>query len=785
MESFFAIYYERKKKHMKFNIGEWVMKPGVASHNAEQIRDVKISPDHTRVHLYAVNYRADYRGLDGPSLEIDITSPLPDIIRLQAVHFKGGRAKMPAFPLADQHCRLDIEKTDEKIRIASGETALEITFRPCTFTYFYQGKKITAVGDRFGSPMISHLTTPEGPFMRGQLDVGVGEKVYGLGEHFTAFIKNGQSIDIWNEDGGTSSEIAYKNVPFYLTNKGYGVLVNDPGPVSFEICTEAVTRVQFSMPGEKLDYMVIGGGNMKNVLKNYTALSGRPALPPAWTFGLWLSSSFTTSYDENTVMQFVDGMKERDIPLSVFHFDCFWMKENEWCSFVWDQDMFPDVEGLLSRLHEKGLKICVWINPYLGQKSPVFDEAMEKGYLLNRPNGDVWQWDRWQAGLGVIDFTNPDAVKWYKDQLKRLMRQGVDCFKTDFGERIPTDVKYFDGSDPVRMHNYYTLLYNKVVFEAIQEERGEEAACLFARSATVGGQMYPVHWGGDCNSTYPSMAESLRGGLSLCLSGFGFWSHDMGGFEGTAPDHVYKRWLAFGLLSSHSRLHGSDSYRVPWLFGEEAVAVCRAFSKLKMRLMPYLFDAACQAHEEGIPMMRAMAMEFADDLGAEDCDRQYMLGDALLAAPVMREDNIGEYYLPEGEWTHLLTGKKAEKTGWRREAYDFFSLPLFVRENTLLAIGQRDDRADYVHEENVVLQLYALTDRAECTVRNHKGEKAFSVCAVKEKDAVSIRVQGEAKGLRIQLVNVHAIKNLSGAAMQQHERGLILNVEGDQVNYQL
>jgi len=207
----------------------------------------------------------------------------------------------------------------------------------------------------------------------------------------------------------------------------------------------------------------------------------------------------------------------------------------------------------------------------------------------------------------------------------------------------------------------------------------------------------------------------------------------------------------------------------------------------------YLFDTDNADNSSELVYSRSLPdfwteeerLEFADDLGAEDCDRQYRLGDALLVAPVMREDDIGEYYLPEGEWTHLLTGKKAEKTGWRREAYDFFSLPLFVRENTLLAIGQRDDRADYAHEENVVLQLYALTDKAECTVRNHKGEKAFSVCAVKEKDAVSIRVQGEAKGLRIQLVNVHAIKNLSGAAMQQHERGLILNVEGDQVNYQL
>lgn len=770
---------------MKFNLGEWVMKPGVTSHNAEQVRDLRISEDNARVWLYTVNYRADYRGLDGPSLEMEITSPLPDIIRVRTVHFKGGRGKMPAFPLRDEHCAFQIEQTEGTLRLTSGETTLVLSLCDCKMRFFYRGSPITAVGDRFGSSMISYLTTPDGPFMRGQLDVGVGEKVYGLGEHFTAFVKNGQSIDIWNEDGGTSSEIAYKNIPFYLTNRGYGVLVNDPGPVSFEVCTEAVTRVQFSVPGEQLDFMVIGGGEMQTVLKHYTALAGRPALPPPWTFGLWLSSSFTTSYDEKTVMQFVDGMQERGIPLSVFHFDCFWMKENEWCSFVWDQDMFPDVEGLLRRLHEKGLKICVWINPYIGQKSPVFQEAMDKGYLLNRPNGDVWQWDRWQAGLGIVDFTNPAAAAWYKGQLKRLMQQGVDCFKTDFGERIPTDVQYSDGSDPLRMHNYYALLYNRVVFEAICEERGEAEACLFARSATVGGQQYPVHWGGDCNSTYPSMAESLRGGLSLCLSGFGFWSHDMGGFEGTAPAHVYKRWLAFGLLSSHSRLHGSDSYRVPWLFGEEAVEVCRRFTKLKMRLMPYLWQAAHQTHTEGLPMMRAMPLAFPGDLGAEDCDRQYMLGDSLLVAPVMREDGVGEYYLSEGTWTEWFTCKEYEKAGWHRERFDFFSLPLFVKENTLLPLGQTDTKAEYAYEENVLVRLYALKDKAACTLRNLQGDVSATVCATRTEDTVTLQIQGHAPGLRIQLIHVNRLQSLDGAAAVEHADGLILTPSGTEITYQL
>ena len=282
-------------------------------------------------------------------------------------------------------------------------------------------------------------------------------------------------------------------------------------------------------------------------------------------------------------------MRDRDIPLRVFHFDCFWMKEFNWCDFEWDKRVFPDPKGMLQRLKQKDLNICVWINPYIAQESKLFKEGKENGYFIKRTNGDVWQYDMWQPGMAIVDFTNPDACKWYSGKLKELMAMGVDCFKTDFGERIPVEgVKYFDGSDPYKMHNYYTEMYNSVVFNTIKEVKGEDQAVVFARSATAGGQKFPVHWGGDCESNYESMAESLRGGLSLCMSGFGFWSHDIGGFENTSTADVYKRWVAFGLLSSHSRLHGSTSYRVPWAYDEDASEVVRFFSKLKCSIMPYL-----------------------------------------------------------------------------------------------------------------------------------------------------------------------------------------------------
>ena len=584
------------------------------------------------------------------------------------------------------------------------------------------------------------------------LAIDVDESIYGLGERFTPFVKNGQVVEMWNEDGGTSSEIAYKNIPFYITNKGYGVLVDNEGDVSFEIASEKVERVQFSVEGERLDYYVINGKTPKGTIEKYTELTGKPALPPAWSFGLWLTTSFTTDYDEATTGSFIQGMADRDIPLHVFHFDCYWMEAFEWCNFTWDPATFPDPEGMLKRYHDRGLKICVWINPYIGQKSPLFQEGMEQGYLLKKTNGDVWQTDMWQAGMGLVDFTNPDAAAWYQGKLKTLLDMGVDCFKTDFGERIPVkDIAWFDGSDPVKMHNYYTYLYNKAVFELLERERGEGEAVLFARSATVGGQKFPAHWGGDCSATYPSMAETLRSGLSLSCAGFGFWSHDISGFESTAPADIYKRWCQFGLLSSHSRLHGSSSYRVPWLFDEEACDVLRKFVKLKCSLMPYLYRQAVLSHEHGTPMLRPMFVEFPEDRSCETLDRQYMLGDSLLAAPIFKSSGEVEYYVPEGRWYNILTEEEVAGGKWHKESYDYFHMPLLLKPNTILAVGAEDSRPDYAYADGVTLYLSLFEDgaEAETEVTDLKGKTVLTARAVRRGGAIRVHTEGENRNIRI------------------------------------
>ncbi|WP_062137464.1 alpha-xylosidase [Demequina aestuarii] len=724
---------------MKFTDGFWHLRPGVTANYAQEAYDIAptTTPDGDGIVIHAPSQRIVSRGnvLNRALLTVTLSSPLEGVVRVRIEHHQGAH-RSPGFALATEPGAATVTTDDAGASLVTGGLTARIgKGAPWDLSFSRDGRRLTGSGHKSVGHMalaadapvaaepagISGYSesglAPSRTYVHEQLDLGVGELIYGLGERFGAFVKNGQAVDIWNADGGTSSELSYKNVPFYLSSRGYGVLVNQPEHVSFEVGSEAVERVQFSTAGEALEYLVFDGPTPRDVIDRYTKLTGRPPVVPAWSYGLWLSTSFTTDYDEETVNSFVDGMRERDIPLSVFHFDCFWMREFNWTDLEWDARTFPDPEGMLARLHDdKDLRVCVWINPYIGQRGRMFAEAMDAGYLVKRADGTVWQWDMWQAGMGLVDFTNPDARAWFKDRLREIIRQGVDALKTDFGERIPTDVVWHDGSSPETMHNLYTQLYNEAVWEVLVEERGEGEAVLFSRSATAGGQTMPVHWGGDNSSTYVSMAETLRGGLSLASSGFGYWSHDIGGFEGTPDPGVFKRWLAFGLLSSHSRLHGSTSYRVPWAFDDEAVSVTKTFAELKNSLMPYLYTAGADAAASGVSVARPMFFEFPDDPAVGYLDRQYMLGNDLLIAPVMSHDGVVDFYLPAGTWTSLLTGERVEGGRWVRETHGFDSLPVYVRPGAVIPRGARSDRPDYDFLDGLVLDVYPEDEQIDTSV---------------------------------------------------------------------
>ncbi len=753
---------------MKFSDGLWLNKKGYAVHYATQAYEITHTDNSVTVLATANAVYNRAMTLGGVTLEITYTAVADDVIKVSIAHFKGALHNQPKFELNEPAgYTAAITEGDGFVEMTAGKTKVRIKKAfDWDVEYSYDGKRLTGGAWRSTSyieenkfltknrlegmaddQFFNYPADPRSTYIREQLSLDVGECIYGFGEKFTTFVKNGQNVETWNSDGGTCSEQSYKSIPFYISSKGYGVLVNSSDKVSYEVASDTVSKVSMTIPGEELEYYFFGGENLQAVLKNYTDLSGKPALPPAHTFGLWLSTSFTTEYNEETVNSFIDGMFERDIPLQMFHFDCFWMKGYEWTNFEWDKESFPDPEGQLSRLHGKGLGVCCWINPYIAQRSKLFDEGMENGYLIKNPDGSVFQTDLWQSGMAIVDFTNPAAYQWFGDYVRKLCRMGVDAIKTDFGERIPTNVQYFNGAAPIAMHNYYTYLYNKCVFEAIEDVHGKGKACLFARSATVGGQKFPVHWGGDCSAEFTSIAETLRGGLSLCASGFGYFSHDIGGFEQTASPDVYKRWCAFGLMSSHSRLHGSTSYRVPWAYEEDtpdnpenACAVLRFFTKLKGRLMPYLYAQAVKTSTTGVPMMRAMVIDYANDPACLYLDKQYMLGDNLLCAPVMNSEGTADVYLPEGKWTDIITGEVFEGGRYIRRTCSFLEMPILAKPNSIVTYGQFEQNVvyDYVQGANAV--IYNLEDGkcAESSIYDSEANLAVTIKAERCGDTIKV-----------------------------------------------
>ena len=730
---------------MKFTNGYWLLRDEMKAAYAVEYGSHRVYGQELTMYLPCSHIVDRGSCLNIPLLTVTLSSPMDGVIKVSAVHHDGAVYNGPFAKIYTGDAHVRIEENEEQLIYQTGSLKAVIDKAPNGYKMaFYEGDTFLTESSFRNLAYMQNTKTGKN-YMLEQMFLDVDEYVYGLGERFTPFVKNGQVVEMWNEDGGTASEIAYKNIPFYVTNKGYGILVDNEGDVAYEIASEKVERIQFSVEGERLDYYVISGKTPMGTVEKYTDLTGKPALPPAWSFGLWLTTSFTTNYDEATTSSFIQGMADRQIPLHVFHFDCYWMDAYEWCNFEWDPATFPDPKGMLKRYHDRGLHICVWINPYIGQKSCLFKEGKENGYLVKKKDGSVWQTDLWQPGMALVDFTNPDAVAWYQGKLKTLLDMGVDCFKTDFGERIPVkEIEYFDHSDPVKMHNYYTYLYNQAVFELLERERGTGEAVLFARSATVGGQQFPAHWGGDCSASYVSMAETLRGGLSLSLGGFGFWSHDISGFESTAPADIYKRWCQFGLLSSHSRLHGSSSYRVPWLFDDEACEILKEFVNLKCRLMPYLYGQAVRSHTEGRPVLRPMVLDFPQDRACDTLDRQYMFGDFLLVAPIFKENGEVQYYLPEGTWYNLITGAEVTGGKWQKETHDYHSLPLMVRPNSILPLGNNDQRPDYDYADGVTLVVSAFDEGAEASVEipDLSGETVMKVTAKRVGEEIHLQVEG-------------------------------------------
>lgn len=478
-----------------------------------------------------------------------------------------------------------------------------------------------------------------------------GERIYGCGESFTSLNKVGQKINLSVVDPqGPEGANMYKPVPFYFSNRGYGFFMHTSAPSTVDFGASYIGAQRLFMADETMDFFVFFG-EPKEILDEYTQVTGKSPMLPLWTFGTWMSRISYFSQKEG--LEVARQLRANKIPSDVIHFDTGWFGVDWQCDYEFAKDRFKNPVGMLKSLKKDGFHTCLWQLPYFTPKNRYFRELVDGGMAVHNGNGTLNYED------AVLDLSNPTTVNWYQDKIAHLVKQGVSAIKCDFGEAAPYDGLYASGKTGLYEHNLYPLRYNKALYEAVKDNSAEHEGVIWARSAWAGSQRYPLHWGGDAATNEigsVGMIGDLRGGLSFGLSGFSFWSHDLGGFVTKSPEDLYRRWLPFGFLSSHTRAHGAPPTE-PWLIGKDFTDAFRANAEMKYRLMPYVYAQAKDCSERGLPMVRALFVEFPHDAGAWLVEDEYMFGSQILVAPLLESGTERSVYLPKGKWIDYQTGK--------------------------------------------------------------------------------------------------------------------------------
>ena len=499
-----------------------------------------------------------------------------------------------------------------------------------------------------------------------------GEHIVGCGESFTKLDKVGQKVHLYVTDPqGPESDGMYKPVPFFFSNRGYGIFMHTSAPVTCDFGASYIGASRLFMGDEKVDLFLFFG-EPKEILDEYTNITGKSPMLPLWTFGTWMSR--ITYFSQEEGMDIANKLRQHRIPSDVIHFDTGWFDVDWQCDYEFSKNRFKDPVGMLKKMDKMGFHTCLWQLPYFTPKNRYFKEIVEKGMHVKNANGGMPYED------AVLDLSNPQTVDWYQSKIGGLIRQGVDVIKCDFGEAAPFNGVYASGKGGFYEHNLYPLRYNKALFEGIAKNGSEPV--IWARSAWAGSQRYPLHWGGDAATTNIGMLGDLRGGLSFGLSGFSFWSHDMGGFVTASPEDIYRRWLPFGFLSSHTRAHGAPPTE-PWLISESFTQAFRESAELKYQLMPYVYAQAKDCSERGLPMVRALFVEFPNDPGAWLVEDEYLFGSQILVAPLMESGNSRTCYLPKGKWIDYQNGKVYEG-GYQEIQAGKIPAIILVRDGSLI-----------------------------------------------------------------------------------------------------
>jgi alpha-D-xyloside xylohydrolase len=699
-------------------------------------------PDHVIKAVVASKYE---RGLaltgttaTGQKTQIAITIVAPGMARVlvESENPDPNRTTL-ARDVSNQPVKIRLEELDGQINLISEFITVQIKLNPFHLAFFGPGGQLLldqnstdrdAPGYLTVLPFGSSSVNGQQAIFHDTFNIEPDEHFYGFGEKFTNFDKRGQRLEMWAYDAyGVHTERAYKPVPFFISSRGYGVFVDSVSRIEFDMAHSNHSTFSLIVPDSALDYYVITGPDPKKVITRYASLVSYPTLPPKWAFGLWMSSGFQRDSAAEVLLR-SKQIRDNDLPCDVLHLDCYWQKHGRWSDMVWDEELFPHPEQMIEQVKAQNLKICLWINPYIGIESPRFTEAKERGYFLKKAQGDVYVADLWGGNklihppVGIIDMTNPQATTWFAGLLRPLLQLGIDVLKTDFGEGVPADAVAYNGMTGEQLHNLYPLLYNDLVSEVTAEETGRPGL-VWGRSTYAGGQRHAAQWGGDARSTYQGLASTLRGGLSLGMSGHPFWSHDIGGFH-LYPDHrptpdLFIRWAQFGLFSSLSRNHGVAT-RLPWDYGEEALRIFRDYARLRYRLLPYIYTYASIAAETSLPIMRPMVLEFPDDPNTYAMDLQYMFGEELLVAPIYNISGRRPVYFPAGQWIDFWTRDIIAGPTTHFVEAPLELMPLYVKANALIPTVDSSNYLTDAPFEQVTFDAYLL-DQGRFVLRDNDG----------------------------------------------------------------
>ncbi|WP_159517188.1 glycoside hydrolase family 31 protein [Sunxiuqinia indica] len=563
--------------------------------------------------------------------------------------------------------------------------------------------------------------------MSATFSLSPGEKIFGCGESFKGLNKRGQKVVLWTDDAnGVQNESMYKPIPFFMSSRGYGMFMHTSTPITCDFGKYYNAATNLMIGDEKLDLFVFLG-EPKDILDEYTNLTGKPSMPPLWSFGLWMSR--ITYFSEEDGRQVANQLRENKIPSDVIHFDTGWF-ENDWrCDYQFSKSRFDDPVDMISDLKEQGFQTCLWQLPYFVPKNELFQEILDKELYVKNAKGNLPYED------AVLDFSNQATVDWYQEKIAGLLKQGVSVIKVDFGEAAPASGIYASGKTGFYEHNLYPLRYNKAVAEITKEVTGD--AIIWARSTWAGSQRYPLHWGGDAANTNTAMAGTLRAGLSMGLSGFSFWSHDIGGFVLKTPEELYRRWTPFGMLTSHSRTHGAPP-KEPWEYGKDFQDEFRKSVNLKYTLMPYIIAQAKECTEKGLPMMRALFVEYPDDAGSWLIDNEYLFGSDILVAPLFEEIAPRDVYLPDGEWIDYQTGETYTK-GWHSITPGELPVIMLVKKGTVvphIKLAQSTKDMDW---STVELKVFGKSaERIQTKVYLPNGDSIKTIALKRDGDSYKI-----------------------------------------------